>query len=1384
MQKGVEIRVRADTSQAKKQIKSLEQSVAGLESTASKVAGAFKALAVTITGLQIGKKLSGASDTLLEMENRLALVVGRGKELSSTLERMYRVAERTRQPVKVVTDTFNRLGLALDGTGRSTKQLLIATEAIQQAAQISGASATTAEQAIIQLGQGLASGQLRGEELNSVLEGMPRLARAIAEGMGVPFGKLRELAKDGKLEAETIFEAILSQSEKLAFEFSTLEATTRSLAIVFGGEFTRALSILDKELGFGKNMREQLFIGIEALKVFNANFSIWVSLLKANITLALNDLTFFKLRMREILASIFTKEGINTEAFVDELFVNPFNSAKAKIEEVWSGINLPSLDLASKIPTFESISSNLISLKDGVIGVFKEIWDRITGQSLWTGIFDPAHMEPGQTLAVGSSLTKYFETPLRNLETFKNSIIAKFKEINKDATVAWEKIWTGLTTKTISTETGPEAVDTAFGRSIDLASDQLERAKNELKKVYEDILTDTIETPRGPRVVDSALVKTLKDIRDYSGQISETTLSGLAAAINALANAPAIKLGTILLSSAFTKTKESILSFGADIEEFKTSISNWFKENEAAISASISIALAAAIKFGAKKTLIVGAILGLFSFNADEVLNDEELQASLENLGAGYVQLLKSVFTTDPGSTLMEGLRDTLAAFGRGINKEIFGENFTTDTQDALAGAIGAITVAAVLTTGAREALKALGVAIAKVIMGTTIATELAAGLAIGLASMKMAPNSLLGTAAGNVGIALGQLIGKSAGAAATGLVVGVAVDIIVPDEAFNGLGGAIDNVIGGAAFGAQLGAAFGPYGVAGGAIAGGLAGAIYAAVTDPKVASGFKQIFRGLREALYTLLNTVGVVSDKTLIETRISDKAADITVLESQITQAQQEGSGAGPVEIAKLKNARFDLEKELFLLSESLKELNNAEYVALAAEAAEKQKAANDFIDRFITGSKELVEGIETQDEALLAIFEIQNDINSILRQVESGTRTLDAQQLAFLRSLKELTDGIETQTDKLANLGQITSKLNDGVYPTENFTARVTAQASGGYISGPGGPTEDLIPAMLSNGEYVIKASSVKKFGSGFLDKINSGIMPQFFSPGGLVSPYDESLKQLKRDLRGLEDLGATERVAATIAQISALESARANWFEQQDTDVELEDPSAGTVSDGKSKKSGKTAAESFYENFKSGFSSSLSQFLKDGDLKGFITGILDSFTSNIIDSFVDGFTKSLFGEGKLLKDLFSKTASFGESIAKTATSGSSQGVQGGMQGFLSFLLGSGGQGGLFSSIFGMSFGSWLGFSSGGIVPMTPYAQAGKDSVPAMLTPGEMVVPANQINKFMNGSTATQQQVYNINITGDISRQTRAEIVKMIPQITTGVNSYNYEQNYRR
>jgi hypothetical protein len=394
-----------------------------------------------------------------------------------------------------------------------------------------------------------------------------------------------------------------------------------------------------------------------------------------------------------------------------------------------------------------------------------------------------------------------------------------------------------------------------------------------------------------------------------------------------------------------------------------------------------------------------------------------------------------------------------------------------------------------------------------------------------------------------------------------------------------------------------------------------------------------------------------------------------------------------------------------------------------------------------------------------------------------------------------------------------------------------------KASGGFISGAGTATSDSIPAMLSNGEYVMKASSVSKFGAGFMAKINAGIMPQMFNTGGAVGANPEALQRLydeqAKDQKAISgykvslptsfngfsnglsdsDAGIYDALKTNIAERAAdiAELVAQNNSSGADTGgasnsslASTTTPTVDTPELTIAQKTGVGAAESF----KNTFASSFKEAFKTGDFTQIIPNLLDNFTGSIIDSVVDGFTKSLFegitGEGGSLSNFFEGMFNFGgdvqTKVGKSITSGieaggSGEGLSGMFSGLtesLSGLLGGLGEGlsGLFSGgadIFGSIFGGIgkiFGFSQGGIVPSTSTSQAGKDSVPAMLMPGEVVLSKNDVSRMGNNNSGGATQNFSINVQGNVDRQTRAQIVKMMPQIAAGVNVQNKERNYRR
>ncbi len=190
-----------------------------------------------------------AADAVTVLNNQLKLATGSSQAAAQAYEALFGIAQRSRTSFTELGATYASIARATSELGISQGRLLTVTEAIGNSLAISGGSAQGMQAALVQLGQGFASGTLRGEELNSVLEQTPRLARAIADGMGVSIGKLRELGKEGKLTADAVLKALESQAGVLAKEVQSSVATVGQAFTQLGNASTVAVGELDRVSG-------------------------------------------------------------------------------------------------------------------------------------------------------------------------------------------------------------------------------------------------------------------------------------------------------------------------------------------------------------------------------------------------------------------------------------------------------------------------------------------------------------------------------------------------------------------------------------------------------------------------------------------------------------------------------------------------------------------------------------------------------------------------------------------------------------------------------------------------------------------------------------------------------------------------------------------------------------------------------------------------------------------------------------------------------------------------------------------------------------------------------------------------------------------------------
>ncbi|EED4811463.1 tape measure protein, partial [Salmonella enterica subsp. enterica serovar Montevideo] len=149
------------------------------------------------------------------------------------------ITQQTRGSLDATASLYARLERATREYGTSADDLAKLTTIINQGFVVSGATAQEAENAIIQLSQGLASGALRGEEFNSVNEQGNRLIVALADSMGVGIGQMRQMAAAGKLTTDVVVNGLLSQGVTIGNEFANTTTTISQALQVAGNNITK-----------------------------------------------------------------------------------------------------------------------------------------------------------------------------------------------------------------------------------------------------------------------------------------------------------------------------------------------------------------------------------------------------------------------------------------------------------------------------------------------------------------------------------------------------------------------------------------------------------------------------------------------------------------------------------------------------------------------------------------------------------------------------------------------------------------------------------------------------------------------------------------------------------------------------------------------------------------------------------------------------------------------------------------------------------------------------------------------------------------------------------------------------------------------------------------
>ena len=208
---------------------------------ANRLTSSLKSLAGAYVGLQGFKALLNMSDTMSSTTARLDMMNDGLQTTAQLNDMIFASANRARGSYNETANMVAKLGtLAGDAFG-SSAEIVSFVEQINKQMAISGTSTMEGQAAMLQLTQAMASGVLRGEELNSVLEQTPMIAQTIADYLGVNVGQMRDMASEGAITAEIVKNAMFAAAEETNAKFAEMPMTWGQIWTVFGNYAQKGL---------------------------------------------------------------------------------------------------------------------------------------------------------------------------------------------------------------------------------------------------------------------------------------------------------------------------------------------------------------------------------------------------------------------------------------------------------------------------------------------------------------------------------------------------------------------------------------------------------------------------------------------------------------------------------------------------------------------------------------------------------------------------------------------------------------------------------------------------------------------------------------------------------------------------------------------------------------------------------------------------------------------------------------------------------------------------------------------------------------------------------------------------------------------------------------
>lgn len=213
------------------------------------------------------KNIIGLADAMTQTEARLNLITGDLEKTAALQDQIMASANRSRAAYQSTADAVAKMGIMAKDAFNNTDELVAFTELINKQFTIAGASAAGQEAAMMQLTQAMASGVLRGEELNSIFEQAPTIIQTIADYLGVSVGEIRAMAAEGQITAQVVKDAMLSSADEINAQFSAMPYTFSQVWTMMQNILLEAFGPLIQVIGAGAQWIYENWAAIEPVLV-------------------------------------------------------------------------------------------------------------------------------------------------------------------------------------------------------------------------------------------------------------------------------------------------------------------------------------------------------------------------------------------------------------------------------------------------------------------------------------------------------------------------------------------------------------------------------------------------------------------------------------------------------------------------------------------------------------------------------------------------------------------------------------------------------------------------------------------------------------------------------------------------------------------------------------------------------------------------------------------------------------------------------------------------------------------------------------------------------------------------------------------------------------